>query len=178
MKPEKTEIATVVYLMKGDMVCLAKKKQHIHTKDGKELGKSKLTWNGYGGKSEEFDNSIRDTAIRELFDESGVKAITQNLIPAGKIGFFWPSNDSNISNMEVYFFFLKEFENEPKETLEMDEPKFFTQSEILFNEMMPADKIFLPKMLEGEKVVADIFLGKKDEDGNPVFVWKNEELEV
>ena len=178
MKPEKTEIATVVYLMRGETICLAKKKQHIHTKDGKELDKSKLTWNGYGGKAEDEDESVRDTAIRELFQESGVIANKKDLIPCTRFNFFWPGNESVIPNMDVYFFFLKIYEGDPKETDEMGPPKFFSPSDLPFNEMMPNDRVFFPKILNGEKLVADVFLGKKDEDGNPVFVWKNEELEV
>ena len=178
MTPQATEIATVIYLLKESKICLAQKKRHIHTKDGKELDKSKATWNGYGGKREDEDASIRDTAIRELYDECGVKADLHNLIPAGRLRFFWPDNDSETPNMDVYFFFLATWEGEPIETDEMDKPIFFTMDNIPYHEMLPADKIFLPMMLANKKVVADVFFGKKDENGLPLFVIRDEELLV
>jgi 8-oxo-dGTP pyrophosphatase MutT (NUDIX family) len=175
-----TEVATVVFLITGNQdkkICLAKKKLNVHSKDGKEL-KNSATFNGYGGKREEEDVSIRDTATRELFDESGVVASPRNLIPAGNIRFYWPDNSSDKPNMDVFFFFLATFEGDPKETNEMGSPEFFEINKIPFEQMLPADRIFLPKMLVGEKVVADVFFGKKDENGLPSFIIKDEELIV
>ena len=175
-----TEVATVVFLITGNVdkkICLAKKKLNVHSKDGKEL-KNSAMWNGYGGKREEEDVSIRDTAVRELYDESGVVASPRNLLPAGNIRFYWPDNNSDAPNMDVFFFFLATFEGDPKETEEMESPQFFEINKIPFEEMLPADRIFLPRMLAGEKVVADVFFGKKDENGLPSFVIKEEELIV
>lgn len=178
MKPNYTEIATVVYLLKDGKICLAKKKQHVHTKDGKELDNSKTTWNGYGGKSEDVDKTIRDTAIRELFDESGVVANNKDLIPVGRLNFFWPDNESDTSNMDVYFFFLKTWKEEPKETNEMGEPFFFEFKNVPYHEMLPADKVFLPRLISKEVIIADVFFGKKDKNNSFTFVIKNEELIV
>ena len=146
---QKSEIATVVFLISGGKICLAKKKNSIHTKDGKQIDESKLTWSGYGGKREEEDVSIRDTAVRELFQESGVMASPRNLLPVAKCNFFWKGNISLVPNMEVYFFLLATFEKDPKETEEMGGPKFFNPDKIPYDEMMSADRIFLPKILLG-----------------------------
>lgn len=162
--PELTE-ATVVYLVKEGSVCLAQKKQAIHTKDGKELDTSKLTWNGYGGKREKEDESIEHTAVRELFDEAGVKAHVEDLLPRGKLRFFWPGNETEGANMDVYFYFLEKWEGEPQETNEMGEPLFFKFSDIPYEDMMPNDKTFLPKMINGETPHLDVFFGEKDEHG-------------
>lgn len=177
MKPNYTEIATVVYLLKDGKICLARKKQRIHTKDGKELENSKNIWNGYGGKAN-IDETVRDTAIRELQEESGVIALSGDLIPHALFNFFWPDNVGETPNMFVYFFFLKIWKGEPKETREMGEPIFFDFENIPYQEMMPNDKVFLPKLLSGEKLVADIFLGEKDENDLPIFKFKNKDLLV
>ena len=75
---EKTEIATVVYLLKeADGVLkfyLAQKKQDIHKDNGETLANT-ARWNGYGGKLDPTDGgSVRRCATRELKDESGVFA--------------------------------------------------------------------------------------------------------
>jgi hypothetical protein len=36
--------------------------------------------------------------------------------------------------------------------------------------MMPADKMFMPRMLHGEKVSGSVYFGKKDEKGDPLFI--------
>ncbi len=176
MKPKESVIATVVYLIKGDTLCLAQKKQHIHI--GKEkLKKSKQVWNGYGGKREPEDVSVRDTAIRELEQESGVKASPHNLIPAGKFRFFWHGNESKIPNMDVYFFFLGRWVGAPQETGEMGKPTFFSIDKLPYRQMMPNDAHFLPRMLANEKPVADVHFGDNHEGGMKI-IEKKEELLV
>jgi hypothetical protein len=64
-----------------------------------------------------------------------------------------------------YFFFLSAYDGVPREGTEMGPPHFFTPSEIPYHEMMPADKLFLPKIFAGEKLVLDVYFGKT-EDGS------------
>ena len=58
MKSRDTVVATVVYLITNNTICLAQKKQPIHKKNGEVLKQSKMTWNGYGGKREKEDASV------------------------------------------------------------------------------------------------------------------------
>lgn len=171
-----TTIATVVYLITEKTICLAQKKQPIHTKDGSVLKKSKDIWNGYGGKREEEDISVRDTAVRELFEESSVIAYPQNLIPAGKCNFFWEGNTTKTPNMEVYFFFCGTWKGKPEESNAMGKPVFFPITEIPYHEMMPNDALFLPKMLNNEKPVADISFKEKKGVREFIFIPRKEEL--
>lgn len=164
MKSKEPTIATVVYLVKSDAICLAVKKESIHV-GKKKLKKSKRILNGYGGKREDGDVSARDTAIRELKQESGVDASPHNLIPAGRVRFFWHGNTLKSPDMDVYFFFLGTWSGKPKETSEMGKPTFFKLDEIPYGEMMPADRVFLPKMLANEKVLADVYFGDEYEGG-------------
>jgi ADP-ribose pyrophosphatase YjhB (NUDIX family) len=57
-----------VYLIRDDVVCLAMKKR----------GFGEGNWNGYGGKLEEGE-SIKDAAVRELNEESGVSVLVEHL---------------------------------------------------------------------------------------------------
>lgn len=142
------KLATVVFLRKDGKIILAKKKGHIHVGEEK-LDKSKETYNGYGGKKEETDETIEDTAIRELCEESGgVEGKKEDLIKIGEVQFFWPGNESEEANMFVYFYILEKYSGEPVETDEMYAPEAFILSDIPYDQMMGADKVIVPKMFE------------------------------
>lgn len=159
--------ATVVYLRdKNGKICLAPKKQNIH-KEGKVLQNSQK-WNGYGGKQERGE-TILQTAVRELWQESGVHAEKEDLNLVACMNFFWPGNESTHSDMVVYFFLLSKFKGVPREGVEMGAPQFFTEDEICMLELMPADKIFLPLLLKGEKITWNVYLGKTNQDGSIYF---------
>jgi 8-oxo-dGTP pyrophosphatase MutT (NUDIX family) len=162
--------ATVIFLKDKDgKICLAQKKKPIHH-DAGEITYSLGTWNGYGGKKEDKDITIEDTALRELEQESGVTAKSEDLINCGHVFFFWPNNESEIADMEVFFYFANNWNGEVKEGDEMGPPKFFAPNEIPYENMMGGDKILLPKMLSGEIVNGKLYLGKKDTEGNALFV--------
>ena len=164
----KSEKATVVFLRDREgRICLARKKQHIHKKDGEALSKSRDTWNGYGGKFETPDKTVFDTALRELFDEAGVVARPEDLKLVGRVGFFWKGNGSAIPDMDVCFFFLDCYDGEPTETDEMNVPCFFPVLEIPYNDMMPGDQLFLPHIFRGHTPVGKVYF---DGDGKARFV--------
>jgi 8-oxo-dGTP pyrophosphatase MutT (NUDIX family) len=121
MEQIKTEIATVVYLVRGDTMYLSKKKTNVHMSDGKDLKKSAV-WNGYGGKSEKTDTSILHTAVRELKEESSVDAKEGDLVNVGELNFYWPGNETANANMCVHFYTLKSWVGDPVETETMEAP--------------------------------------------------------
>lgn len=165
--------ATVVFLKDREgNICLAQKKKPIHH-DAGEITISLDTWNGYGGKKEETDETIEDAAIRELEQESDVFAEKGNLIPAGHVYFFWPGNESEVADMEVFFYFIEVWTNDPKEGDEMGPPQFFSPDTIPYDYMMAGDKVLIPKMLEGQYVEGSLYLGKKDVAENALFIPKN-----
>jgi 8-oxo-dGTP diphosphatase len=164
---KKTFSATVVLLQDdAGRVCLSPKKGNIH-KGGQELENSQK-WNGYGGKQEPGE-TILETAIRELEQESGVVGKEEDLELVARISFFWPGNETSEPDMVVYFFFLSSFKGMPKEGREMGVPVFFMPHEIPYHEMMPADRLFIPNLLAGEKLVWHVYLGKTTQDGNVYF---------
>lgn len=159
----KTVSATVV-LLRDELgrVCLAPKKQNIH-KLGQELKDSKKKWNGYGGKQDPGE-TILETAIRELLQESSVLGKADDLELVASVSFYWPGNETTEPDMVVHFFFLRRYVGVPTEGAEMGAPQFFHPDEIPYREMMSADKEFFTKILAGEKIVCDIHL-RKNADG-------------
>lgn len=158
-----TRKATVVLLInEAGEICLARKKQEIHHENG-SINYSLLTYNGYGGKMEEEDSTIFDTAIRELRDESGVIACKENLELVARVYFYLKKEDGGFDPfMDVSFFFLRFWLGAPLEGKEMGVPTFFSRDTIPYDEMMPADKILFEKMLAGDLGVYRVkLLGKK-----------------
>lgn len=173
--------ATVVFLRDKDgRICLARKKKAIHHAAG-EISYSLGMWNGYGGKVDtddeagvEVSGSIPQTAIRELAEESGVIVKETDLIPVGSISFYWPHikgiDPLLIADMEVYFYVVDIWSGNPMEGNEMGEPAWFAIDAIPYDEMMPGDKVIVPKMLQGDKFMQGaLYLGVTDENGLPVY---------
>jgi|JI10StandDraft_1071094.scaffolds.fasta_scaffold373710_2 ADP-ribose pyrophosphatase YjhB (NUDIX family) len=158
--------ATVVLLMQSNgSVCLARKKQAIHHEDG-EISYSLGLYNGYGGKKEMADVTIEDTAIRELFDESGVVAKKEDLKQILRVYFYIKKEERLIPFMDVSFFLLHIWERGPQEGNEMGEPIFFAQDSLPYDEMMPADKVLFEKVFRGEKGVYEIVLSDRNSPPN------------
>jgi hypothetical protein len=164
--------ATVVLLRTAEVVTprfyLARKKQNIHTNDGKELVDSTL-WNSYGGKWQKGDKSIKATAKRELYEESGgVKVLLHDLMLGARIEFFWPGNESNVRDMEVFFFTAYKYSKYPQESDSMGPPQLFTAYSAPYKEMMPADDVIIPMLMSGKNARGQIRFTKNDEGKNVV----------
>jgi ADP-ribose pyrophosphatase YjhB (NUDIX family) len=162
--------ATVVLLEnKRGEICLARKKQAIHSEEG-EIAYSLGLYNGYGGKMEDYDETIEDTAKRELFDESGVKVEKANLEKRADITFTLVKEGVEEPFMNVIFYLAKVWEGEPRDGDEMGGPTFFRKEKMPYDEMMPADKVLFQKIFEGKIVSGSIVLRGKDKEPTYLFV--------
>jgi 8-oxo-dGTP pyrophosphatase MutT (NUDIX family) len=160
--PKPDVLATVVILLdKEEKVILARKKKAIHHDTG-EISYSLGLYNGYGGKMDETDATIEMTAIRELYDESGVTGKEEDLESCARVYFYVQKEGEDVPFMDVTFYLLKEWSGVSKEGLEMGEPVFFSKDALPYEEMMPADKILFGKILGGEKGEYNVFLRGKD----------------
>lgn len=133
--------ATLMLLLKDNQILLAMKKR------GLGVGK----WNGIGGKKN-VDETIEQTAVRETQEEIGVtpKDFQQMAI----LNFHGGSIE-----MQGFVYICKSWEGEPTETEEM-RPQWFDLDKIPYDEMWPDDRTWLPLVLEGKHVVAEIDFDK------------------
>lgn len=145
--------ATVAFLIRDNTVLLARKK--------KKLGKG--LWNGYGGFEEEGDTSIEHTALREMHEEIGVTASLNALEKIGVISYSNQKEDGRLKEVEVHFYLVHTWDREPQGGEEMDTPTWFSFDELPVDEMMPTDRMWLPRAFKGERFIGSVLHGENKE---------------
>lgn len=100
--------------------------------------------NGFGGKQEK-DETMEQCAIRELEEESGIKAKTVE-----RVGFLKFNMFDKILNVHVYK--TTDWIGTCVETDEM-RPIWFDINELPLEKMWPDDEFWLPKVMAGKKVL-------------------------
>ncbi len=130
---------TLMVITAGDKILLGMKKRGF--------GQGK--WNGYGGKVEPGE-SIEDATLRELYEESGIKATISEIKKIGVFEFRFLSKPEWDQDVHVY---KTEGHREAIETEEM-KPQWFEFKNIPFESMWEDDKYWMPLVLEGKNVSA------------------------
>lgn len=151
---------TICFLLSDGRILLPMKKR----------GFGAGNYNGYGGKKDSEDRTIEDTAVRELFEEAGVRANINHLDKRAVIDFHFPAKPE--FNQRVHVYFLEQWEGEPVETEEM-KPEWFNRNAIPYNKMWDSDKIWLPLIMSG-KIINATFIWK--EDNKTVDTYKITEI--
>ena len=131
---------TLCFCIKDDQVLLAMKKR------GFGSGK----WNGYGGKVQENENPIT-AAVRDLEEESGLIADEKCLQQVALIRFCFDGNPV----FECFVYITLAWQNNPIETEEM-RPQWYSIANLPFEEMWAADAKWVPLILNGEKIEAEV----------------------
>ena len=146
-REEKTLVeAVVVFPMRDDGALLFAKKTM-------KIGEG--CWNGYGGGLE-GDESAKAAAVRELEEESGLIAEEKNLEKIGILKAYNHKSDGRVVLADVHFYIARHCTGELRETPEMITPTWFRPEEIPLNELMPADKLWLPRAFAGERLVVTV----------------------
>ena len=135
---EPGERATLVYLLHGESVLLIRKLR------GHGAGKV----NAPGGRVEAGE-SVEAAAIREVAEEVGVRVQTLELRALLRY-----DDPAEGLAMEGFAFVSVEFDGTPARTAEAD-PFWCRIDDIPYDEMWENDRIWLPKVLRGERVRAD-----------------------
>ena len=145
--------ATLVFLIddKSNTLCLGMKKR----------GFGVSRWNGFGGKVKDGEG-IEETAIREVAEETdfGVKIKKEDLEKVAILNFTFPHNKD--WDQQVHVFFVNKWEGVPDESEEM-RPKWFPIKDIPYQEMWSDDIYWLPKVLNGEKLITSFSFNENDE---------------
>ncbi len=132
--------ATLVFLIKDNSVLLAMKKRGF--------GEGK--WNGSGGKLKDGE-TIEEAAKREVEEEIGV--FIENPAKIACLNFYFAHKPD--WNQQVTVYLVNKWKGEPTESEEMI-PKWFKISEVPYNQMWDDDKYWLPQVLSGSKIEADL----------------------
>ncbi len=145
MKKEIT--ATLLFLLKDDQVLLAMKKR------GFGVGR----YNGVGGKPEP-DESIEQTLVRETQEEIGVTPTEFDKVAVLTFDELFKGEPAI---MRIHVYTATKWEGTPIETEEM-KPKWFSKDQLPYDTMWPSDLIWLPRIVKGEKLNANIELDEND----------------
>ena len=140
-----TQQTTLVLILQNNQILLAEKKR------GFGVGKI----NGIGGKVEAGE-TIEQGMIRETQEEIGVTPTDYTHVADinFKLGGFEATKQIA---MAVYI--AQNYEGEIIETEEM-RPTWFSINEIPYDRMFAADQIWLPEVLAGKKISAEIVFDK------------------
>lgn len=130
---------SLVYPIREDGAILLGRKRR-----GMGVGK----WNGFGGKIEDGE-TMAACAVRELFEECGLAADVEALSFVADLYFDLPSDPVWSHGGAVYF--VHAWTGEPQATDEM-EPRWFWPKDLSYDEMWEADRIWLPRLLSGERL--------------------------
>lgn len=136
---------TLLYLTQGDEVLLAMKKR----------GFGEGNWNGVGGKIETGE-TIDQALVRECQEEISVTPTEYD-----KVGYlvFNEHHESVRKLMQLHIYLSTKWEGNITESEEM-RPKWFKLYDMPYDQMWPADRIWLKEVLAGKKIVGEFNLNE------------------
>lgn len=149
MQEEKVLLsATVGFPIKGDKILLGRKM--------KKIGMG--CWNGYGGGIHDGETP-EQSIVRELEEEAGIKINPNTLDKVAEIYFRNTKTDGDTFTCKVHVHFLYRWEGDFQSTDEVSDPTWFKKQELPLDEMMPADREWLPIVLLGRKIIGKASYG-------------------
>lgn len=144
--------ATLCFLVQGDppeKILLGFKKRGF--------GKGKF--GGFGGKIEP-EETVSMAAVRELWEESGIRVSPEQLDPVGHLTFLFPAKPA--WDQVVHVFIGQTWSGQAVETEEM-QPSWFDITAIPYDQMWQDNAFWLPLVLAGERV-RTTFIFKEDNE--------------
>jgi 8-oxo-dGTP diphosphatase len=127
--------ATLIFPLQGGRILLGLKKR----------GFGNGRWGGFGGKIEAGETVIA-SAVRELYEEAGLKAAKSDLRYMGRLTFLFPYKPA--WDQVVHVFLVEQWLGEAAESEEM-QPAWFAPAEIPYRQMWQDGRYWLPIVLDG-----------------------------
>jgi 8-oxo-dGTP diphosphatase len=118
----------------------------------KKTGFGAGRWVGLGGHIEDGEEPA-EAAAREVAEESGLHVAASSLSHMARLTFIFPARPSWDQTAEV--FVTADFAGEPAESDEVI-PRWFAMAALPLDGMWDDARYWLPQVLAGERVVADI----------------------
>jgi len=107
-------------------------------------------WNGYGGHIEDGETPTQ-ASVREAKEEAGEGLVfSESALKAKGVISFYKHNMEPMCKVRIYL--CEDFAGEAVPTEEMLEPTWFDIDKMPVSEMLPGDKIFMPKILSGKTI--------------------------
>lgn len=143
---EKRTINTTLAIIKNsDKILLGEKKR----------GFCKGTLNSFGGKQDKGE-TIEEAMVRETVEEVGIKPTEFEQVAFIKF-------DANYKGervfIDMYVYMVSKYTGKETETEEMI-PTWYNLNEIPYDKMLKDDRLWLPKVLNGEYVVGKVDFGE------------------
>lgn len=138
-------VLTLCFIYYDDKIILGLKKR----------GFGKGRYNGFGGKVLKGE-SLRGAVIREMYEESGIRA--EKISKRGILEFSFKGNPEVL---EVHVYKILKWKGMSKETEEM-KPRWFSLADIPFSKMWPDDRYWLPLFISGKHFRGSFLFGKED----------------
>jgi len=134
-----SKIGTLIYVFNDGKMLLGSKK----------YGEAKGKLNGYGGKIEVTDGSVKEAALRELKEETGI-AVKRIEIHA-VLNMKWGEDEG----INIFLFKAYGIKNDPKESEEMT-VKWFDIDSIPKERMWESDRYWFDLVLQDRKFEAEL----------------------
>lgn len=135
--PKDIETTLVFLRRKGELLLAVKKRGH---------GAGK--WNGMGGKIDPGE-TIEQAMVRECQEEVCVTPLRWQ--HAAKFDFVMDADSDQPWHIYMHAFLCDEWQGTPTETEEM-RPQWFALAHIPYDDMWEDDRLWLPRVLRGEKL--------------------------
>lgn len=107
--------------------------------------------NAAGGKMERGEDE-RQAAAREVREEQGVVVRPEDLQAVARLAFCFPGDPEK--NLDCYVFLADRWQGEPRESEEMGPAQWFAVDDVPIDRLPPADRLWLPQVLRGQRVEA------------------------